>query len=260
MVSTPEIEQLRIEFEREKWRGELSLREKEVAIKKREQIGRQAELRLKIQEQRRSRWTNPLVLGVFAAAVAASGNAIVVLLNGYETHRADLTKAESDRILTAIKTDSPDKAATNLKFLLEAGLIDSPTKAPLEKYLKDRKQGEGATLPAAITSTSSPQQTVAITESPNLQDGGQTTSLASFTNTKVTFLNLTSNPVQLYWVDFSGAAQLYTSITPGASAYMETYAGHLWVAKTQRGVELLRYVVKGPPPAGPLSQSQSQPK
>src|ERR1700680_2103465 len=138
-MSPTEIEELRIELEREKWRGEFSLREKEIAIKERDQIDRQEELRLKFQEQRRSRWTNPLVLAVFAAAIAASGSAVVAWLNGYQTHRADLTKAEADRILEAIKTNNPDKAATNLGFLLEAGLIENPeTKGPLEKYLKNR--------------------------------------------------------------------------------------------------------------------------
>ena len=32
-------------------------------------------------------------------------------------------KAESNRIVEAIKTDNPDTAATNLQFLLDAGLI-----------------------------------------------------------------------------------------------------------------------------------------
>jgi hypothetical protein len=32
-------------------------------------------------------------------------------------------KAEAVRILEVIRTDNPDKAATNLKFLVDAGLI-----------------------------------------------------------------------------------------------------------------------------------------
>jgi hypothetical protein len=78
------------------------------------------------------------------------------LLNNYEQQTADENKSEADRILKMIKTNNdPDKAATNLQFLVDAGLITNPkTKEPLVTYLKNRKQGEGVTLPAATTSTS----------------------------------------------------------------------------------------------------------
>jgi hypothetical protein len=39
------------------------------------------------------------------------------------SHRPRKTKAEAARILEVIRTDNPDKAATNLKFLVDAGLI-----------------------------------------------------------------------------------------------------------------------------------------
>ena len=160
-----EIDQLRIELEREKWRDEVRLREREVEIKEREQRNREEELSLKSREQQRSRWTNPLVLAVLAAAVAAAGNAFVVWLTAYEQRNADLAKAdlareadgnksEADRILEVIKINSdPDKAATNLKFLVDAGLILNPkTKDPLVTYLQTRRPGEGVALPSPTTS------------------------------------------------------------------------------------------------------------
>src|SRR5689334_11702260 len=94
-----ETDKIRIDLEREKWRDELRFREREIAIKEKEQQGHEGELRLKTREQERSRWTNPLVIAVLAASVAASGNAIVAWLNAYEQQRADSTKAEQARDL-----------------------------------------------------------------------------------------------------------------------------------------------------------------
>jgi len=91
-----------------------------------------------------------------------------------------------------------------------------------------------------------PSQTVTIAATPNSHDDGQTASVASFRNVNVTFLNKTNERVNLYWIDFYGAAQPPTVIFPGGSTNVDTFTGHLWVAKTQRGVELLRYVVKSP--------------
>jgi hypothetical protein len=51
-------EQTPLEFEREKWLGEYELRKREIEIKER--------------EQSRSRWSNPVVLAVLAAALAGS--------------------------------------------------------------------------------------------------------------------------------------------------------------------------------------------
>jgi hypothetical protein len=97
-----------IDFEREKWRAEYELRKREVQIKEREQA--------------RSRWSNPIVLAVLAAALAGLGNAAATWLNGIEqrkleTERAEQakimeeTKAEAARILEVIKTGDADKAA-----------------------------------------------------------------------------------------------------------------------------------------------------
>jgi type IV secretory pathway VirB10-like protein len=155
-------DRLSSEFEREKWRDKVRLREKELSIRERKQESKDQDLKLRSDEERRSRWTNPLVLAILAAAVAATGNAFVAWLTAHEQRRADAEKAEetriqdenkseAERILEAIKTNNPDTAATNLKFLVEAGLIqNNRTKGPLEQYLKNRKQGQGAALPASV--------------------------------------------------------------------------------------------------------------
>jgi hypothetical protein len=49
-MSNSEIDELRIEHEREKWRDELKLRDRELAIREREQLVREDELRVRAQE------------------------------------------------------------------------------------------------------------------------------------------------------------------------------------------------------------------
>src|SRR5258705_9197315 len=64
-------DQLRLEFDREKWRDELSLRIRELSLREREQASKEAELQAKRREQPASPWSNPLVLAILAAAIAA---------------------------------------------------------------------------------------------------------------------------------------------------------------------------------------------
>jgi predicted phosphodiesterase len=163
------------EFEREKWQADVRLRERELAGKERELDIQDREVKAKIDEQNRSRWTNPLVLAVMAAALAAAGNAAVALINGsaqrsIEERRAisqnklekekaqddreiEEAKGESARILEVIKTNDPDKAAVNLSFLVETGLItNEQRRQSVALYLKNRRPGQGPVLPAAAPS------------------------------------------------------------------------------------------------------------
>jgi hypothetical protein len=142
-------------FEREKWVTDVRLREEELAIRDREAA-------VKEKDQARSRWTNPLVIAIAAAAAGAIGNAVVAYINGTANYRLEGTrnsdlraieslKAESALILEAVKTDSdPDKAAENLRVLLEAGLIENPERRQkLADYLDHRATGTGLALPSA---------------------------------------------------------------------------------------------------------------
>lgn len=64
-------------------------------------------------------------MAILAATLAAVGNAIVAVVNGLEQRQLERQKGEETRILEMIKTGDPDKAAENLKFLLDSGLIES---------------------------------------------------------------------------------------------------------------------------------------
>lgn len=127
-----------LEFEREKWRSEYELRKRDLELKER--------------DASRSRWSSPLVLAVLAAAIAGLGNAAAIWLNGRQARDLEETKAEAARILEVIRTDNPDKAATNLKFLVDAGLIsDADRRANIRTFLDARAAGQGPALPPAMT-------------------------------------------------------------------------------------------------------------
>src|SRR5947209_4746615 len=112
------------EFEREKWDDEKKFRDREIVVKEREQATQAAELELKQNEQKSFGWRNPLVIAILAATIAALGNAAVTVVNGILQRTLEDDKSEQARILEMIKTGDADKAASNLDFLLKAGLID----------------------------------------------------------------------------------------------------------------------------------------
>lgn len=123
-----------LEFEREKWRAEYDLRKRELDFKER--------------DAGRSQWSSPLVLAVCAAAVAGLFNAGVAWVNGMQARTVEETKAEAARILEVIRTNDPDKAAVNLKFLVDAGLIsDAVRRKDIQAFLDNRTTGQGPTLP-----------------------------------------------------------------------------------------------------------------
>jgi hypothetical protein len=140
------------DLEREKWRAELRLRERELSL-------REEELCFKNREVQRSRWANPLVLAVLAAALAAAGNAAVAYINGAAQRELEVartktqetieeTKAEAARILEVIKTE-PKVALQNLAFLCDVGLIKNPERvAAITEYIKKTPPGKGPSLKA----------------------------------------------------------------------------------------------------------------
>ncbi|MFO1060972.1 MAG: hypothetical protein U1E53_28870 [Dongiaceae bacterium] len=174
--SHPDISTQELEFEREKWLADYVLRKEEIALKAKEQHRLDEELRLNVEEKARSRWSNPLVLAIIGAALATLGNAGISWLSGWEQRQIENTrqiaaekiqqdtsnaqrdlesfKAESQRILEVIKTNDPDRAAANLQFLIDAGLIlNKATSDYLKAFLHTRKSGQGPSLPAVAIST-----------------------------------------------------------------------------------------------------------
>jgi len=124
-----------LEFEREKFNAEHDLR--------------RTELDLRIQEASRTKWNSPLVLAVAGATLALLSSSFVSYIGGrqqslLEEQRAEVQialeqkKAESDRILEIIRSPDPQAVVTNLRFLLQSGLIQSPEiREPLQQYLKE---------------------------------------------------------------------------------------------------------------------------
>jgi hypothetical protein len=120
------------EFEREKWEAEYGLRKREVEIKE--------------QDANRSRWFNPLTIAVFVAGLGVVGNACVTLISSQQSRALEDRKAEAARILEVIKTN-PEKAAVNLRFLLDAGLISDPDRRQqLQAFLDKTPADKGPTL------------------------------------------------------------------------------------------------------------------
>jgi hypothetical protein len=124
-----------------------------------------ADLRLKELEIRyrpgpwKALFTNPILIGAFATAYVAFASAFFSFVNSRAQRELDLAtresaerleefKLESSLILEMVKTTDPDRAATNLKFLLDLGLIRNPEAvARLRAFLLNRSPGEGPPLP-----------------------------------------------------------------------------------------------------------------
>ncbi len=145
------LEENKFEYEKQYRQQELELREKDYLL-------RSSELQSKEDEVRRQHWFSPLFLAILAAAIAASGNAIVSYLNNSSankletlktesTFRLEESKAEAARILEGIKTGNTEKAAENLEFLVQANLISEHKRAAIMVYLLARKRGQGPSLP-----------------------------------------------------------------------------------------------------------------
>jgi hypothetical protein len=88
----PSSDTAKLAFEREKWTAEAAIRQHELDIKEREQRRLDAESSAKLKEMRRSRWTNPLVLAVLGAGLAAFGNFAVSWMNGIEQRNLETTR------------------------------------------------------------------------------------------------------------------------------------------------------------------------
>jgi len=130
-------EQTEPDFEREKWDAEKALRERELAIRERE-------LALKERGSTRTRWSSPLTISILAAAVAVAGNAFVARYNSRAQLGLEERKVEAARILEIVKVGDPDKAATNLQFLIDTRLIADPKDLDAVKtFLANRKPGQG---------------------------------------------------------------------------------------------------------------------
>ena len=100
------------------------------------------------------------MVAILAAAVAGFSSAAVAVINGHlqreieknksiESLRIEESRSEAVRILEMIKTGEPDKAASNLQFLIDTGLITEKARVQhIQSYLAQRKPGTGPFLPS----------------------------------------------------------------------------------------------------------------
>jgi len=56
--------------------------------------------------------------------------------------------------------------------------------------------------------------------------------------TEITFINRTSEDVELYWLDDQGARRPYGRLRPGAERRQHTFAGHVWLGTDRNGTVL----------------------
>lgn len=130
-----------------------------------------------------SRASTALLVAVIAAASAVAGNALVAWINGEkqreveerrhaEAMRLQLVRSQHERILEIIRTGNVEKAAENLKFAVEVGLITEHTiRSGIEKFLANRKGGAGPALPPVSWNTAYPTYSGGTTCNYNYHDG-----------------------------------------------------------------------------------------
>lgn len=127
---------------------ELELKEREVAAREREVAAKEREVAAKEKELQRSRWTSPLVIGLIAATLGLLGNLTVAIVNNKATRDVERRKEQNNLVVELIRTGDPGKAAKNLLFFLDHGLLDDPD-GSIRKSLAD--QQTTPVLPAAAT-------------------------------------------------------------------------------------------------------------
>lgn len=124
---------------------ELDIKEREVAAKEREVLAKEEELR-------RSRWLNPTVIGLFAAALGLIGSVIVARVNNANTQTVERLQSEANITLQAIKTGTgnTDDACKNLTFFVSLGLVHDPERK-IANQCKNAPAG-----PPSLPSTNEP--------------------------------------------------------------------------------------------------------
>jgi hypothetical protein len=58
----------------------------------------------------------------------------------------------------------------------------------------------------------------------------------------IKFVNKTTHPVRIYWLDFAGNRVLYNSLLPGQAYVQNTFIGHPWLVTDMRDYPLALFV------------------
>lgn len=102
-----------------------------------EKGARERELDIRRDESRRARWSNPLVLAILTAALAAAGSALVSRLNSSAQEQLERTKAEQSLIQAMVRNDNVKQNLANLDFLVKTNLIrDADRRSAISRYIE----------------------------------------------------------------------------------------------------------------------------
>lgn len=110
---------------------EAAARTRELDLKEREVVAREREVAAKEKESKKSRWSNPVFLGVLAALLALVGGVLAALLalvgtflSNWNARELEHQHSQSEIVLEAMRTGSPEKACTNLLAFVNLKLLD----------------------------------------------------------------------------------------------------------------------------------------
>lgn len=104
-------------LEERKLAADIRFRELELQLKREE-----FNARLAVQGDR-----SPILVPVWVAVLGLVGGVLLTASQAYFNGRLERDKAQSNLILKAIETGNVKDSATNLRFLIEAGLLEDPS-------------------------------------------------------------------------------------------------------------------------------------
>jgi hypothetical protein len=62
---------------------------------------------------------------------------------------------------------------------------------------------------------------------------------------RLVFVNQRQEPVQIFWINYQGGQQLYTTLAPGGNWSVDSFVTHPWIVKTMRGDCVEAFVAEG---------------
>lgn len=126
-------------LEERKFDAECRFRELELQLKRDE-----SKAQLAAQKDR-----SPILVPVWVGVLGLLGGILLATVQGFFTGKLEREKAQSNLILKAIETGNIQDSATNLRFLIRAGLLDDPSGKIVASL---NEPGGVPTLPAATES------------------------------------------------------------------------------------------------------------
>lgn len=156
-MEASQLDQAKLNFEREKWLSEQDNKKAEIEIRYRELSLREEEHNLRAKEFNRSRWNSPILLSVLAALGTGIFGLIIASKNSESARDVEIQKAESAMILDATKEKTDIDIVRKIKLLVDLDLIkDVRTKKMLIDYYGFGRLEKWTVTPAASPLTRIP--------------------------------------------------------------------------------------------------------